>query len=78
MAVNLHLLTAMPDLPGGLHPWTPMREFDTPLSLFQDEVPVEPLDVRGQVRAHGGAAVPARPGIGIEPDLGFLEWYGVG
>ena len=29
VAVNLHLLTAQPDMPGGLFPFKPMLEFDT-------------------------------------------------
>jgi len=29
VATNLQLLGAMPPLPGGLHPWEPMLEFDT-------------------------------------------------
>jgi D-galactarolactone cycloisomerase len=29
VATNLQLLAAMPPLPGGLHPWEPMLEFDT-------------------------------------------------
>ncbi len=29
IAVNIHLLTAMPDMPGGLFPFKPMLEFDT-------------------------------------------------
>ncbi len=78
VAVNLHLLTAMPDLPGGLHPWSPMLEFDTNPSRFQDELPTEPLRILDQVKANGGTvAAPERPGIGVEPDRDFIAKYSV-
>ena len=76
VATNLQLLAAMPPLPGGLHPWEPMLEFDTTHNAFRDDLPVEPLDIQGQVKASGGTvAVPTAPGIGVEPDRGFLERY---
>ena len=49
VAANLHLLGAMPPLPGGLFPREPMLEFDTTDNLFRDELLVEPLDIQGQV-----------------------------
>ncbi|MEZ5667923.1 MAG: mandelate racemase/muconate lactonizing enzyme family protein [Alphaproteobacteria bacterium] len=77
VAVNLHLLTAMPDLPGGLHPWTPMLEFDTTPNRFLDALPLVPLDIRGQVAADGTVAAPEAPGIGVEPDPAMLRRYAV-
>ena len=78
VATNLQLLAAMPPLPGGMHPWEPMLEFDTTPNAFRDDLPVEPLDIQGQVRATGGmVAVPDRPGIGVEPDRDFLARYAV-
>ena len=78
VAVNMHLLTAMPDLPGGLHPWSPMLEFDTTPNLFRDELPTEPLRVLDQVSVNGGTVVPPeRPGIGIEPRADFIKTYSV-
>ena len=78
VAVNIHLLAAMPDLPGGLHPWTPMLEFDTNPSRFQDELPVEPLRVPDQVNGNGGGVqTPEHPGIGVTPDLDFVAKYSV-
>ena len=78
VAVNLHLLTAMPDLPGGLHPWTPMLEYDTTPNLFRDELATAPLDLPAQIRAtQGHARAPETPGIGVQPDPAFLEKYRV-
>ncbi len=54
VALNLQLLPAMPTIPGGLHPWEPMLEFDTTENVFRDGLLVEPLDVQGQVRRNGG------------------------
>lgn len=76
VAVNLHLLAAMPPLPGGLHPREPMLEFDTTDNRFRDELLTEPLDIQGQVARSGGfAAVPEGPGLGVEPDRDFIKHY---
>jgi len=77
VAVNLHLLTAMPDLPGGLHAWSPMLEFDTTPNLFRDELAITPLDLARQIRDTGCARAPEAPGIGVEPDAEFLAKYRV-
>ena len=75
VATNLHLLAAMPPLPGGLHPWEPMLEFDTTDNRFRDELLTEPLDIQGQVARTGRAAVLEKPGIGVEPDRDFLRAF---
>lgn len=76
VATNLHLLAAMPPMPGGLHPWEPMLEFDTTHNLFRDELLQTPLDIQTQVRAHQGRVqVPNGPGLGIEPDRAFIDRY---
>ena len=76
IATNLHLLAAMPPMPGGLHPREPMLEFDTTHNLFRDELLVTPLDIQAQVKQTGGyAAIPAGPGLGIEPDRAFISRY---
>lgn len=76
VATNLQLLAAMPPLPGGLHPWEPMLEFDTTDNKFRDNLLTEPLDIQGQVAASGGTvAIPQRPGIGVEPDREFIKHY---
>jgi D-galactarolactone cycloisomerase len=76
IATNLQLLAAMPPLPGGLHPWEPMLEFDTTENRFRDELLVEPLDIQGQVKRNGGkVAIPGAPGIGVTPDPEFIERY---
>jgi D-galactarolactone cycloisomerase len=79
VATNLHLLAAMPALPGGLHPWEPMLEFDTTHNAFRDELLAEPLDIQGQVKKNGGnVSIPQGPGIGVEPDRDFIKKYEIG
>jgi len=74
VAVNLHLLAAMPPLPGGLHPWEPMLEFDTTHNSFRDDLLTEPLNIQRQVASSGGtAAIPSGPGLGVEPDMDFIR-----
>ena len=76
VATNLQLLAAMPPLPGGLHPWEPMLEFDTTDDKFRDQLLTEPLDIQGQVANSGGwAAIPGGPGLGIELDRNFIRHY---
>ncbi len=78
VATNMHLLAAMPPMPGGLHPWEPMLEFDTTPNRFRDELAEEPLNIQDQVKASGGTiGLPAGPGIGISPDRHFLDRYRV-
>ena len=78
VATNLQLLAAMPSMPGGLHPWEPMLEFDTTDNKFRDDLLVEPLDIQSQVKAKNGrVAVPLGHGIGVEPDLDFIKHYSV-
>ena len=76
IAVNLHLLTAQPDMPGGLFPTKSMLEFDTTDNKFRDELLLEPLNIQKQVRQNDGkVAVPTGPGLGIEPDRSFIDHY---
>lgn len=76
VATNMHLLAAMPPLPGGLHPWEPMLEFDTTDNKFRDELLQEPLDIQKQVKNNNGRVkVPDGAGIGIEPDREFIRHY---
>ncbi len=78
VATNLHLLAAMPPLPGGLHPWEPMLEFDTTHNDFRDKLLKEPLDIQGQVARNGGRVqVPTGAGLGVEPDPAFIATYEV-
>lgn len=77
IATNLHLLAALPDLPGAAHPVPPMLEFDTTPNRFRDEVVQEPLDVQGQVARNGTVAVPHGPGIGVEVDVEFVRAFEV-
>ena len=79
VATNIHLLAAMPPLPGGLVPREPMLEFDTTHNLFRDEMACPVLDIQAQVKASGGfVEVPDRPGIGFAPDRAFLDKFRVG
>lgn len=76
VTANMHLLAAMPDMPGGLHPWEPMLEFDTTPNRFRDEMLSEPLDIQGQVKRNGGhVGLPRGPGLGVRPDPAFLDHY---
>ena len=78
VATNLHLLAAMPPLPGGLFPREPMLEFDTTHNLFRDQLLVEPLGMQEQVARTGGfASVPDGHGLGVEPDRDFIRAYSV-
>jgi D-galactarolactone cycloisomerase len=78
IATNLHLLLAMPDLPGGLYPAQPYLEHDTTGNIFQDGILKTPLDIEGQVKANKGTAAPLPgPGLGIEIDRNFLAEYAI-
>ncbi|MEL7092774.1 MAG: mandelate racemase/muconate lactonizing enzyme family protein [Pseudomonadota bacterium] len=78
VACNLHLLAAMPPLPGGLHPWEPMLEFDTTENRFRDQLLTEPLDIQGQVKRRGGRVeVPSGPGLGVSPDPEVIARYAI-
>ncbi len=76
LSVNLHLIAAMPPMPGGLHPAEPMLECDTTHNLFRDKLLEKPLDLMAQVaRNSGTVAVPGGPGLGVEPDREFIRHY---
>ena len=76
VATNLHLLAAMPPLPGGLNPWEPMLEFDTTDNKFRDNLSIEPLNVQEQVKKNSGrVSIPEGPGLGIEPSRDFISHY---
>ena len=76
VATNMHLLAAMPPLPGGLFPWEPMLEFDTTHNLFRDDLLTNPLDIQGQVANNNGTVdIPSGPGLGVNPDRDFIRRY---
>ena len=76
VATNLQLLAAQPPLPGALHPWEPMLEFDTTENIFRDKLLEEPLNIQKQVKANNGrVAIPTGPGIGVEPDRDFIRAF---
>lgn len=78
VAVDMHLVASLPDIPGGLHQFEPMLEFDTTYSPFRNDLTTEPLDIAGQVRRSGGTVrVPDRPGIGVELNMDFVERHKV-
>ena len=78
VATSMHLLAAMPPMPGGLHPWEPMLEFDTTDNKFRDELLTEPLDIQDQVKKNNGrVAIPDGAGIGVEPDMAFIRHYAI-
>ncbi len=78
VATNMHLLAAMPPLPGGLFPWEPMLEFDTTDNKFRDELLEDPLNIQPQVASTGGFVdVPNGPGLGVKPDREFIHRYDI-
>lgn len=78
VAVNLHLLTALPDLPGGAHPVQPMLEYDTTPNKFREELLTTPLGVLDQVKENGGfISIPRGPGLGIEVNGDFVHHFSV-
>ncbi len=78
VATNMHLLAAMPPLPGGLFPSEPMLEFDTTDNKFRDELLTQPLDIQVQVKKNNGmVSIPGGDGLGVEPDPEFIRHYEV-
>ena len=79
IAVNLHLLTSMPDMPGGLFPSKPMLEFDTTSkNKFITELTEEKFSILDQVKNNNGFAKPLEEiGIGINPSKDFIKKYEV-
>ena len=79
IAVNLHLLTSMPDMPGGLFPSKPMLEFDTTSkNKFITELAEEKFSILDQVKNNNGFAKPLEEiGIGINPNKDFIKKYEV-
>ena len=78
IALNMHLIAALPDAPGGLFQFEPMLEYDTTPNHFRESLLSEPLDVLAQVRSSGGwVTVPDKPGIGVGLDEAFVRKYRV-
>ncbi|MCH9853755.1 MAG: mandelate racemase/muconate lactonizing enzyme family protein [Alphaproteobacteria bacterium] len=76
VAVNLHLLVAMPALPGGIYQRAPMLEFDTTDNKFRDELLQDSLNIWQQLKTHKGHVTPPeRAGLGVTPDRDFIEAY---
>ena len=78
IAVDMHLVSVIPDIPGGLYPFEPMLEYDTTPNLFHEHLLQEPLEVRTQVKKNSGrVSPPDGPGIGIELNEEFVKKYRV-
>ena len=79
IAVNLHLLTAQPDMPGGLFPTKSMLEFDTTeKNIFITDLPKENFSILDQVKDNNGyASVTDNVGIGINPNEDFIKEFEV-
>ena len=77
VAVNLHLLTSLPDMPGGLFPTKSMLEFDTTeKNIFITDLPKEEFSILDQVKNNNGfASITDNPGIGITPDNDFIKEF---
>ena len=79
VAVNLHLLTAMPDMPGGLFPSKPMLEFDTTeKNIFISELMEEKFNILDEVKKNNGFVKTLEGhGIGLSPNRSFIKKYEV-
>jgi D-galactarolactone cycloisomerase len=78
IAVDMHLVSVLPDIPGGLFQFEPMLEYDTTPNRFREELLTEPLNIKKQVKDSGGyARVLEKPGIGIELNEDFIRRYQV-
>lgn len=78
IAVDMHLVSVIPDIPGGLHQFEPLLEYDTTPNLFHEQLLNTPLGIREQIKATGGYVRPPEgPGIGIELNEDFIETYRV-
>ena len=77
VAVNLHLLTSMPDVPGGLFPTKSMLEFDTTeKNIFITDLTDEKFSILDQVKNNDGYVKPIENiGIGINPNKEFIKKY---
>ena len=77
VAVNLHLLTSLPDMPGGLFPTKSMLEFDTTeKNIFITDLAEEKFSILDQVKDKNGFASPLENiGIGINPKKDFIKEY---
>ena len=77
VAVNLHLLTTLPDMPGGLFPTKSMLEFDTTeKNIFITDLAEEKFSILDQVKTKNGFASPLENiGIGINPKKDFINKY---
>jgi D-galactarolactone cycloisomerase len=77
IAVNIHLLTALPDMPGGLFPSKPMLEFDTTNNnIFISDLAEEKFDIFDQVKKNNGYVKALEGhGIGLNPNKDFIKKY---
>ena len=77
VAVNLHLLTSLPDMPGGLFPTKSMLEFDTTeKNIFITDLAEEKFSILDQVKDKDGFVSPLENiGIGINPKKDFIKEY---
>ncbi len=78
VAVNLHLLTSLPDMPGGLFPTKSMLEFDTTeKNIFITDLAEEKFSILDQVKNKNGYASSLENiGIGVNPNKDFIKEYG--
>lgn len=79
VAVDMHLVASLPDIPGGLYPFDPMLEYDTTPNPFREYLLVEPLNIKQQVKSTGGyVSVLEKPGIGVELNEELVQKYRIG
>ncbi len=79
VAVNIHLLTSMPDMPGGLFSTKSMLEFDTTSkNIFITDLAEEKFSILDQVKNNDGYIKTLENiGIGINPNREFIKKWQV-
>ena len=70
LAASVHLLALLPDASWGRHTETPMLELDRVESPFRDAIFSENLEIK-----NGFAAVPTKPGLGVQVDEAQLRRF---
>ena len=76
IAVNIHIIASLPDVPGAFSPVEPMLEYDTTPNIFREKLSVEPINVLDNVKKNKGyIEILEKPGIGIELERRLLKHY---
>ena len=77
IAVNLHLLTAQPDMPGGYFHQNLCLSSTQQKNIFITDLPKRVFNFRKVKNNNGFASVTDNVGIGINPDQEFIKEFEV-